>query len=275
MSIRTLWVMTHLLLLPTVVTAQPATERVLLPVVLKQAVPGAYGSLWTTSLWITNTADRPVLIEPYDYGCGLAVCVQPPTPANTSFRPSSGALLPVPGIFMYVERGVADQVGFALRVQDISRQAETWGTELPVVREGDWRKSLTLLDVPLIPGFRMLLRLYGLHGDRVTPVRVRMFRIDPDVLHPHGALQDQFLRETVVSLLPITAYHPRPAPEQQVSTMLYPSYAQMSDVDIRADLDHVERVRIEVESLSADDPIWAFVAVTNDSTQHFTLVTPR
>jgi len=46
-------------------------------------------------------------------------------------------------------------------VRDLSRQAEAFGTEVPVVREKDWKRgSLSLLNVRSDPRFRITLRVY-------------------------------------------------------------------------------------------------------------------
>lgn len=273
---KILAVLCVLLLLPATAAAQVTAEKVLLPIVLDRApVPGAHGSQWTTSLWISNTADQPVLIWHYDYGCMLVLCSQPPTPPGTSFRPTNSALLPVPGIFLYVDRAHADAVAFSLRVQDISRQAQTWGTEIPIVRERDWRSRITLLDVPVTAGFRNLLRIYEYSDETVVPVRIRIYGISPDQRHPLSAAADPLLGETTLQVLPITAYHPRTPPEGPVARGYYPGYAQLADFPGSAPARGHDRIRIDVESLSPGKMIWAFVAVTNDVTQHVTLVTPQ
>ncbi len=42
-------------------------SRVLLPITILEAfpVPGAFGSQWTTDLWVRNDADAPVFMGPF------------------------------------------------------------------------------------------------------------------------------------------------------------------------------------------------------------------
>ena len=53
-----------------------------------------------------------------------------------------------------IEAEPSDSLAFHLRVQDTSRQAETWGTEVPIVRERELRTgTFALTNVPLTDGF--------------------------------------------------------------------------------------------------------------------------
>lgn len=251
--------------------AQPAQEKVLLPVLLNQIpVPGDRGSRWVTSFWITNNADRPVLVAPYAFGCGVLICEQPPTPPGITFRPAHSALLPIPGVFMFVERGRADEVTFSLRVQDLSRQAETYGTELPVVREREWRPRIVLSDVPTSSRFRNLLRIYEFNGNAVVSVKVRIYGISEDRTDPIVEPLDPLLGETTIQLLPISAHYP----SMQHPAGLFPAYAQIGDLSSIASLENHTRVRLEIEAASPS-MIWAFVATTNNETQHVTIRSPQ
>src|SRR5712691_9596979 len=66
-------------------------ERVLLPIVVADEVPGAFGSRWTTRLAVTNTAAAGVTMFGYDAGCItviLAICsFGGTTPPSTTFFP--------------------------------------------------------------------------------------------------------------------------------------------------------------------------------------------
>src|SRR5260370_24935128 len=114
-------------------------ERVLVPIFLRQPLPGAYGSLWTTDLWIRNNSAEPVDIQAYTYPCLLpeGCFPMPRSPAATSFHPK--VFVPPPGFqgtLLSVERRLASEVEFQLRLKDLARQSMTAGAEVPFVRAG-------------------------------------------------------------------------------------------------------------------------------------------
>lgn len=137
-------------------------------------------------------------------------------------------------------------------MRDISRSAQSAGTELPVVREDALRAHIALIDIPSEPGFRHSLRIYDVtHG---AAVRVRIFPFQGD-----QALVDQ----NVMLLQP---ENPLTAPAQiglHGLTSLFPA------------LNGIPRLRIEIDALSLTQRLWGFVSITNNETQEFTTVTPQ
>src|SRR5687768_5214923 len=117
-------------------------EKILLPIVVQEPVAGAHGSLWITRVAITNTGSDSVAIAGYEFiegGCRILCPPQPPTPPGIMFLPRLLIFTSeVQGFFLYVERGHIDDVAVQLRVQDPSRQSQTWGTEIPTVREKEF-----------------------------------------------------------------------------------------------------------------------------------------
>ncbi|MHB0969207.1 MAG: hypothetical protein ACYC7A_00045 [Thermoanaerobaculia bacterium] len=155
-------------------------------------------------------------------------------------------------------------IHFTLRVQDVSRQALTWGTEIPVVRENAFRTGrISLPQVPLDARFRPMLRIYDVdrHGGSVA---IRFFDDD-------GVLLSE---ESVELIVPVGNQHPDPS-GPATPDFYYPAWAQVSDFVARHPqlADH-DRVRIEVEP-PAGVHFWAFISVTNNETQHVTLITPQ
>ena len=70
-------------------------------------------------------------------------------------------------MFLLVEASHAPRVAMGLRVRDLSRQLDTWGAEIPIVQESDFRSgNADLLDIPIKPGFRQMLRVYDLDPTR-------------------------------------------------------------------------------------------------------------
>src|SRR5712691_7997574 len=110
-------------------------EKVLIPILTSSILPGAHGSLWTTELVARNESDQYVEIGTIIGPCQIE-CPVGQSPHATfhigEFTPDPNA-----GEFLYIGAPGAGKVSFSLRVQDISRQLQTWGTAIPVVRERD------------------------------------------------------------------------------------------------------------------------------------------
>ena len=227
----------------------PGREQLLLPIFAADT-PGAFGSLWTTELWLRNDTDMPAFVTPLTTPHGY------PPPRSTT-QPSFYKLLPgePPGTFIYVDQDQHLGLHFNLRIRDVSRPSLTWGTELPVVPERKFaRSAIVLINVPLEGRFRSGLRIYESRAAGTGAARIRIF---DDV---GGAL----VVETTVAL---------PAREP---TDYGPGYTQV--LDLRAafpQLREVEVARIEVEPIGDATRIWAFVSVTSNETQHVTTVTPQ
>ena len=253
------------------------TEKVLLPLHLRQPVEGAFGSLFATRFSILNESGRPVLITGYDPLC-MTLC--PPsdpvlTPAGITFvnpplanwvNPSDG----VHGYFLGVDSEVASQVRFNLRVQDLSRQSETWGTEIPVVRESEaLTGSSSLINVAVGPGFRQTLRIYDFDSALDASVMVRFYAVESTNRTPirdqHSVMPDRLLLELPVAL--------RTADSGQGRTA-HPGYADLLDFGSRPELAGLDAVTIEITPFG-EMRYWAFASVTNNETQHITVVTPQ
>lgn len=253
--------LTASLIAPQILVAQE-TERILIPV-NAPAVPGAYGSVWSTSVTLTNHSDAPLQV--YGYGtCHIHPCFPNPIPPDATLSPRSV------GPFLEVERSRAHDLTVQLRVQDISRQALTWGTSIPVVRERDLftTQTLNLTDVVQNERFRSLLRIYDFDpsGDG-TPtdreVLVRIYGLVAGTSGGDNAVPDRLLterRETLRSSPPGAFIGP---PTAQLPLWALP------------ELNGFERVRLEITALTPGLRFWAFVSITNNESQHVTTVTPQ
>lgn len=230
-----------------------ARERVLLPVVFGgEGAPGAQGSWWRTFLTGYNANDHYVSIAPSLRPC-MTLCPMPPANGRTAF--AFDPYTP-PGLGRYIYIGntassssEVDDVHLSLRAQDISRQSQTWGTELPVVREREYRNTITLLDVPTSGEFRVTLRVFVPDVER-TSVSVRVFRGDL-----------QLYDGSIEVALPVLGYDEYPA--QRAINDFTRTLPQLSGEG---------SVRIMI---SGTEPLWAFATATNNATQHVTTVTPR
>ena len=138
-------------------------ERLLVPIVINASVgevPGAFGSRWVTRLVGYNASNEAIFVDQSFLGCQIT-CPIRTVPPNSTFALTDFVLRSGTGSFLHVARPHNNSVTFNLRVQDLSRQALTWGTELPVVSESEaFMDTLQLLNIPTDPRFRAAIRIY-------------------------------------------------------------------------------------------------------------------
>jgi hypothetical protein len=236
-------------------------ERMLLPLVVpvEEGIPGAEGSRWRTFLVGRNESDEFVHVTQAPDNTCPVLCPPQTAQPRSSFVPDIFPSPSVPAAFVYIEAKNSSDVYLQLRAQDLSRQAATWGTEIPIVREQDFRAtSFQLLDIPVTPEFRQTLRIYGWGLDNGAPVRVRVFSQEGQTLYAERTL---WLEGGT-------------GDSQHLATV--PSFAQI--LHLGAELlsaGPVSRVRVEVTPAREGLRVWAFVSVTNNATQHVTTVTPQ
>jgi len=242
--------------------------KVLIPVFTADPIPGANGSSWTTDLWLSNGGADTENVFGVAWDCLLPECGFLPAPIEPgrTFRHAllgeEGALH---GALLFVSTASGADVHGGLRFRDLSRQAETWGTELPLPRDADFHGgSFSLVDVPVDSGFRQTLRIYEIEMPQSASVRVRVFRLDPDRSQPAGDA-DELLGETVLPL-----HYPDAG-----GVPLHPGYAEVTDLSTLAPLGDAERLRLEIEPATPGLRLWAFVTVIHNETQHATVITPQ
>ena len=236
-------------------------DRYLIPVTTGQ-VPGANGSLWSTDWIVRNNTDRAYAMIWHYCPPNVSPCPNTIMPPQTT---THRAVVPrgdgTDGAYVYVPKPMAPPM--ALRVRDLSQNAQSFGTELPIVRESDYRSLMELLDIPTDPKYRATLRIYG-SGPEPHQVTVSVF-----------SESNQLVERYIVELSGIVHVAPEGFP-------LHPSYAQLDPLTpaVRAAGD---RVRIVVYSdawwsLVSPPPPWpayAFLTITNNETQQVTTVTPK
>ncbi len=243
--------------------AEAGYEQILLPLYLREPVPGANGTLWRTDFRIRNDGNEPVRLAPWDCPPNMAC---PPVipltftlePQRTLHNPANFAIYPGsnPSRLLYVSAPAT--VSMNLRVADVSRGSLNAGTELPIVRPGEMRRGITqLFNVPLTDqNFRVLLRIYEVAYSTSTFV-VRFYGEGESELPPH----------TVT----LTATSPQTGP--------FRSEAAYVQFDVSSLL-HLRRtwpdaLRIEIQPATPGSRYWAFASITNNQTQLVTLVTPQ
>ncbi len=205
-------------------------ERVLFPVLFNSR--GANGSDWRSEALMASTA--PWHVPTFSDGAFISNEVRA-WPGQPQYPYGTALLVP---------RAESDNLWFALRVRDVSRAAEGFGTEIPVVREsGMFSGTMTLLDVPLDPAYRVKLRIYAF-GEMETDDVGRISGFGTFVMHRScsGA----------------------------ASCASTPWYAEI-DLPVRGD---DERANLYVTPPAGAGLAWAFATVTNNETQQVTVVTP-
>ena len=133
-------------------------------------------------------------------------------------------------------------------MRDTARQAEGYGTQVPVVRERDMfvNSDLTLLDVPIDPRYRVKLRIYAFDSGEY-PVFVTVYR----------------------AVGPIDVHHvPLSRSCSGLECEAIPWYGEL---DLPPGGTN-ERVNLYF-GVGIDAPAWAFASVTNNETQQVTIVT--
>ena len=232
-------------------------------------VHGANGSLWRTDL-VSHNADEEdvrILANDCDLPFRTPVCAHefiPLRPAETLALQLAPGLAQFEGTFVYVPEARDEKVDLVMRVRDVSRDAEGFGTEVPVVPEEDFRTRIRLLDVPTDPRFRTLLRLYGdSEGAREVTVTV------------YPMTSSQVLSQRVVRL---------EEGQGLWDHQFFPFVAAYTRLDPMTDAVRASgyaRVRIHIDSMvvpRADPPllppVWGFLSITNNVTQQVTTVTP-
>lgn len=248
-------------------------EQVLVPVAYPadRVVNGAFGSRWTSELWINNRSEYPVEFF-NDVVCTL-ICprIAPGAPYPRIGPKSIERVSPIDipgnmGYLFYLQKGGRDQVDFSLHFADISRSAENAGTEVGVVRERDFRQgTFEILNVAIDTNSRATLRIYDTAPTvfSTLPAQVEILAMDGTlVARTEVPLNLPVARSTVTSLADII---PPFARTGQLSDLRNAQY----DVPPSS---WPSRVRIRVNTHSKG---WAFVSVTNNTTQLITTYKPE
>lgn len=240
-------------------------ELVLLPVYADAGSPraGAENSSWVTYVTVTNGGTSSASLIHYTFFRGADIpegSPPPPLLPDASFSPRF--LYPmrqdVRGPFLGVDRAHVDDVQITLRARDLSRAVDGWGTTIPVVREKQWfRRTVRLNDIAVDNDTRTTLRVYGFDGSDPLAITIRVYGL---LAEPTPGSPDELLREINVNL-------------DIGQAGWFPAFAEIHDVASIVPVKNYRRVRIDV-SPADGKPIWAFATVTNNTTQHVTVIAP-
>ena len=224
-------------------------ERVLFPVFFKS--DGAHGSRWRSEAVISNPNSWPVYnLNALDPLVCTGPCVDRLAPKSRT--EVSGQGFPQ-GVALLVPRGEADDLAFSLRIRDISRDEESYGVEVPVVRERDMVRNddVRLLDVPLDPRFRTKVRIYAF----------------PDPAPDGSSLNALYTAVHVQRQTPEAKSYPMASGCPRCAHIPY-----YREVDLAPGAAG-ERADVYIRA-SEGALVWAFASVTNNTTQQVTIVAP-
>jgi hypothetical protein len=244
-----------LLLTSTAALANPFGHLTVLVPINPGTAPGAFGTQWTTKLWITNLSQANASV----FCDAFPDCPVLKANSTTALDVPPYANAPHPGFFISIPVPFASQTGqqhvwMSLRTFDSSTAAKSAGTEIPLVRIEQFVK--TAFALPAIPAndhSRSRLRVYGI-GNGTVNVRVV------------GINTNQELMNVAVSL---TGGDTPTLNFFGVPEVKFPSYAELAIPDFSAS-DSMVRVEITPGDVSA----WGFVSITDDQSQQFTIVSP-
>jgi hypothetical protein len=238
----------------TPLAQETCLEHVLVPIRANQ-VPGAHGSLWHSSLTITNHSETTVTVAGID-SCGLGLCMDPSLPPDATATPRF--------YHEYITMACEDvaKLDISLRVRDLSRALDTWGTSIPVVYERDVHRGgvISITDIPNSPEFRSLLRIYAVERGTREQVHVTFFAV-PQNREPEDAVSDEPLMEFEVMLEPQPL---RPFTTPGLAEIPLQTIPELQDADV---------VRVEIVGRDGVG-FWAMVSATNNHTQHVTMLLP-
>jgi hypothetical protein len=238
---------------------EEGAELVLLPL-FAPPVHGAHGSVFATDFRARNRShDQNVVAFGLTGYCAIAPhCIADPTPSYIIERaqqivPGDVEMTGTPGLFLRLLPWQVDDLEMQLRAFDFSRDSTNFGTEIPVIHEEDLfvDEKIVLLGVPTDDRFRNTLRIYA-----TQPVSVSV-----ELRAAGGTLLET--REVTLST-PDNSYEP--------------AYAQVGDLPAGVGPLRVTVFPPEPDPLPGmpwQPPMWAFVSVTNNETQHITLISPQ
>ncbi|HEV7574140.1 MAG TPA: hypothetical protein VGQ21_21800 [Thermoanaerobaculia bacterium] len=218
--------------------ADPAVfEPILFPVSFQG--PGALGSQWLTESFINGNGSQAFFRDPLPCtGCSQTLTLGSKQLTNDG--------LPW-GHVLYPLRGTTSFFDLASRIRDTSRQSQTAGTEVPVVRERDFRSQLRFMNLPVDARYRVTLRLWSLSdgGPLIASVDSTPAQSQGLTLSRIPGTSMSFGSMDVTSLLTKANNNPTNLAVTSPANVPFPP------------------------------PIWGMLSITNNDTQQVTIVSPH
>jgi hypothetical protein len=224
---------------PSTVPEPFVFERLLLPV--HHSGPGANGSEWRTDTFIGSTF----------YHLGRPLIFHAPPCSTCSTRITAPVHLDLErqneGLILYLARGGRENLAVSSRARDVSRQLLTAGTEIPVVGTEQFREFILIPNIPAEPAHRYMLRLWALRNpgrSGLFPIVVSSTNASEGTNELLWTTADPDLLFRAIDLTPLIAKFPVG-----------------------------ERLTLRVGDMQ--ESIWALLSITNNDTQHVTVIAPH
>lgn len=228
-------------------------ERVLLPVFWSG--PGAFGAQWQTTASLYNANEYTITAAHSSvlYSvCVIANCDPRPLPNSTTTAPSDSSR--TAGVVEELPRQAMEKIDLGLAIRDFSRSAQDLGTEIPVVRQSNlYARTFSIPNVPNDPRYRLTLRLYNIESATVFGLRIYTNASSTPVVTKSIVLTaDTGLRNGGFAV---------------INDLLaaYPEIGAFGPL----------RVEIDPGIRNGYKSAWGFVTVTNNDTQHVTVLSPQ
>lgn len=236
------------------------TISVLVPIAFSpgQIVNGTFGSQWAGEVWVHN-ASSTSLASLQGSGPCIPVC-------QDQFPPGAlDVLVPISnhqdgGAILNVPPGVEHQVHFSARLYELSRRSQPTGVDVPVIKESQFfTTAKEFLGIPVDDDLRVTVRVYDPRARRGTAVRVEILDFQGIVL-------------AGTTLYPGNDFVVRDEPPTLV---ILPGMDRILNVvETFPQVKNSDYFQIRVTPLDGMT-FWAFVSVTDNSTQHVLLITAQ
>jgi len=217
---------------------EPTFTRILIPVLIPP-VHGAFGSEFRTIL--IGSSFSGTRIYGLQYICTILCAYDPAVDAiGLNADGLLGGLVPLgtPGRFIFIPSSTDLQLN--LRVYDVSRDTQNFGTEVPIARGKNFAQKIRLHGVPADANFRNTLRIYS-DWPEDLPVTVEIRGQSRTVNVKAG--RDIF----------------------------EPGYAELTEFGAPSPF----LTNVTITAPAPGQRIWAFISVTNNTTQHITTISPN
>jgi len=232
-------VSTPLTLKNAFVYQDPADTNVRLLLPIAAGTQGILNTSWQTDVLAHNETTSPVVIA--------GKTVPPLATQKLALSPTST------GMFLQIPRTVFEALTITTHVHDKTHDAENLGVDVPSVPETQFRRAVVLNGIPNDARYRLLLRVYGYPGTYAITVRVRddspysSYSVNP-------SFNELLFSQDLTLAGSDVAYLQMPIAAPSTSAVL----------------------RVEVTtSQPSDPPIWAFITLTNNTTEAVTTITPN
>jgi hypothetical protein len=232
---------------------------ILLPIAFTHhvRVPGAHGSEWRMELWFHNASSHG--FNSLQGGCTVFCHELNYPPGYLGLYTSIGSIGGAAAL-LTIPASNEPEIHLSARLLETTRLAQPTGVDLPVVREGEFRKrETTLLAVPVGSTIRSALRVYD-------PRLRRGSRVHAEFLSPAG--------EVIAAAWLAPGDHPSLALQD-------PQFPRTAGYDAILDLtgqfpllQSLPLFHVRLTGETPDLEYWAMVSVTENETQHVMLITP-